>query len=151
MSHNHNSTTCEMNSVITFKYENTCVLIQQWQITSLWQLLISSVFICFLGYFYEYLRYRITIFKDSVKEVGELLLPGINSEVPNFLTHTRISKKNKFKLSLLYGLEVLISLLLMLIFMTYNFWLMCSVVLGAILGNYQFQAGSKDYVKPICH
>ncbi len=40
--------------------------------------------------------------------------------------------------SVLYGAYVCLSLLLMLVFMTYNFWLILATVAGYVLGHYLF-------------
>lgn len=54
------------------------------------------------------------------------------------LLHRRISQQQKATRSIIYAVLVGISFWLMLVFMTYNGFLMISVVIGAGLGHYAF-------------
>ncbi|KDN35859.1 Ctr copper transporter [Tilletiaria anomala UBC 951] len=49
-----------------------------------------------------------------------------------------ISRASQLQRSILYGASVFLSFFLMLVFMTYNFYLIGAIVFGAILGHYLF-------------
>lgn len=54
--------------------------------------------------------------------------------------------------SLIYGLQVFYSFMLMLVFMTYNGWLMVSMTLGAIVGYYKFSSIASPLTQSLaCH
>lgn len=100
--------------LFAWDWRNTCVVFEWWHIKTFPQFLLSFVVIVSLGALYEYL-------KDVVGEweVNQLQ-----------------SNRLKFKRSIFYGLQVFFSFWLMLVFMTYNGWLMIAVALGASVGNY---------------
>lgn len=135
------SDSCSMNMLFTWSYKNTCVVFRWWHIRKLSDMLLSFIAIMFLGYLYEYLRYY--IFKSQANRAG----------VTN--TSSSSHRKNKFYNSCWYGLQVGYSFMLMLVFMTYNGWLMIAVVLGAIWGHYSWGTRIKPLADEIpalaCH
>lgn len=100
--------------LFTWDWKNTCVVFQWWHIKTYSHFLVSFVAIAALAASYEYLK--------EVIDRWEI----------NVLQSSRI----KVKRSLLYGVQVFFSFWLMLVFMTYNGWLMIAVALGASIGNY---------------
>ncbi|QLL30266.1 hypothetical protein HG536_0A00830 [Torulaspora globosa] len=148
MSHGHgdmdmgDSDSCSMNMLFTWSYKNTCVIFRWWHIKTIYDLFLSFLAILFLSYLYEYLRYYIY---KSQQNHG--VLPG-NSSSPE-------RRRNKLYQSCWYGLQVGFSFMLMLVFMTYNGWLMIAVVLGATWGHYSWGARVKSATDEIpsmaCH
>ena len=53
--------------------------------------------------------------------------------------------------SILYGAQNFYAFMIMLLFMTYNGWVMVSVAVGAAMGYYLFGEGGKVYKETACH
>lgn len=134
---------CSMNMLFTWNYKNTCVVFRWWHIRKLSDMLLSFLVILALGYLYEYMRYY--IYKSQANR-GSSLTSGTNNT-----DHRR----NKLYSSCWYGLQVGYSFMLMLVFMTYNGWLMIAVVLGATWGHYSWGSRVKPLAEDIpsmaCH
>ncbi|CCK70344.1 low-affinity Cu transporter KNAG_0E00760 [Huiozyma naganishii CBS 8797] len=124
MPHEMPEGSCSMNMSFTWSYMNTCVIFHWWRITSLPGLLLSCLFLVQFSVLYEYMKYR---------------LRSKNSRMA----------RNKGRRSVFYGVQVGFSFLLMLVFMTYNGWLMLSVVVGAILGHYYFEPQQLESSGPL--
>ncbi|CAI4968459.1 ANM_HP_G0076580.mRNA.1.CDS.1 [Saccharomyces cerevisiae] len=118
--------TCSMNMLFSWSYKNTCVVFEWWHIKTLPGLILSCLAIFGLAYIYEYLKY--CVHKRQLSQ--RVLLPNRSL--------TKINQADKVSNSILYGLQVGFSFMLMLVFMTYNGWLMLAVVCGAIWGNYSW-------------
>ncbi|CAL9731466.1 copper transport protein Ctr2p [Monosporozyma unispora] len=111
---------CSMNMSFTWSYHNTCIIFNWWKIKNLTGLILSCLTLILISISYEWFRYRLQVYNSKLTNVSRLN--------PNQRAHS----------SVLYGVQVGFSFMLMLVFMTYNGWLMLSVVVGAILGHYIF-------------
>lgn len=111
---------CSMNMSFTWSYKNLCIIFGWWQIKTTMGLILSCLTLTLISITYEWFRYRLQIYNRGKSLQGN---------------HQRNSR---IYASVLYGIQVAFSFLLMLVFMTYNGWLMISVILGAILGHYWF-------------
>ncbi|KAG8872006.1 hypothetical protein FRC20_009905 [Serendipita sp. 405] len=162
--HNHGSMDamderCWMSMLWNTNIINTCIVFRQWHIHSHLQFVLSFLAIMALGCGYEYLRdvqrrvdHKIAVQLVNsgkgknvvsgstsrgrialVEEDGqdELMLLSLKAdsgiEVPFWSRVLRAS---------LYGASVFVSFFLMLVFMTYNGYLILATVLGAALGHY---------------
>ncbi|CCD24003.1 low-affinity Cu transporter NDAI_0C03430 [Naumovozyma dairenensis CBS 421] len=114
---------CSMNMLFSWSYKNTCVVFKWWHIRSFFGLIISCLSIMTLSYLYEYFKYRLNSYEEN-----ELKR---NSNAVN-------TRKFKLHTSIWYAVQVGFSFMLMLVFMTYNGWLMLAVVFGAFLGHYSW-------------
>jgi len=118
---------------------DTCVIFQSWHIRTQFGFFLSFIAIVLLGILYERLRntQRLLDIKISASLVGErresaenqlLLTTGPKQyAVPPF---------HRVQRAALYGVSTFLSFFLMLVFMTYNAYLIGAVVLGAIIGHY---------------
>ncbi|SCU90063.1 LADA_0F01574g1_1 [Lachancea dasiensis] len=123
---------CSMNMLFTWNYKNTCVVFKWWHIRNVWHLLVSMAAIAILAYLYEYLKYY------STKSVA-----------PH---STNAGRTMKLKKAVWYGASVGFSFMLMLVFMTYNGWLMLAVVFGAAWGHYAWAGLSESSARTLaCH
>lgn len=144
MNHDHGDMdmgddTCSMNMVFTWSYKNTCVIFRWWHLKKLSDLVLSFLAIAFLAYLYEYLKYYIS--KVQINRSG-------------IVTPNNTSRNYRVYNSCWYGLQVGYSFMIMLVFMTYNGWLMLAVVLGAIWGHYSWGSRvrpSSDEPSLACH
>lgn len=110
--HSHDDS-CAMNMSFTWSYHNTCIIFSWWRLTSLPGLIMTCLILSCLSIFYEWFKLRLHLYSTSHK--SQNLIKSIG-----------------------YGLQVAFSFIIMLVFMTYNGWLMGSVVGGAIIGHYYF-------------
>jgi len=155
---------CAMHMLWNTQIINTCVVFPQWHITSYASFIISLVVVAGLGVLFEYLRAsqraldtRIALLlRGARRNSGRPISPptastdrdGELGESEGLIT-THPSQRHGQKLyavppvariarALLYALMAFLSFFLMLIFMTYNAYLILAVVAGAGLGHYIF-------------
>lgn len=126
--HGGSDSTCTMHTALTWSYKDTCVLFSSWHIKKPIDLVVSMFAIMVLAYFYEYLKYYIYKFQLNQSSTS----------------NTGGQRRYNLAKSVWYGVQVGFSFMLMLIFMTYNGWLMLSVVAGAIWGNYHWGSRVKS-------
>ncbi|THU85707.1 Ctr copper transporter [Dendrothele bispora CBS 962.96] len=148
---------CSMNMLWNTQIVDTCIVFPSWHIRSNADFVLSFFIIIALGVFYEYLR---VIQKNVDQRIASSLTKGKRRErnarsrsispteqveaqgllsggvkpagsvpVPPFYRVVR---------AVLYGLTVFLSFFLMLVFMTYNAYLILAVVVGAAIGHYIF-------------
>ncbi|CAI8501130.1 unnamed protein product [Hanseniaspora opuntiae] len=128
---------CSMAMLFTWNYKNTCVISSKWHIKTKFHMFLSCVVIFLSSYFYEYFKFKFNQYK---------LQKSISSETEESKRKTRQHE------SFLYGLQVFYSFMLMLVFMTYNGWLMLSMTLGAIFGYYKYSSNSSSLTASLaCH
>ncbi|KAI7858885.1 Ctr copper transporter family-domain-containing protein [Circinella umbellata] len=135
---------CSMDMLFNWNVEDVCVVFEWWHIHSNIGLFLSCLVVFGIAVCYELLRAKaneldqtwyVRKVNDNDAELGDeetdrLLRPETTS------TPVRISKKQGVLRSSIYAILVAISFWLMLVFMTYNGYLMIAVVLGAGVGHY---------------
>ncbi|CCE64330.1 hypothetical protein TPHA_0H01220 [Tetrapisispora phaffii CBS 4417] len=121
--------TCSMNMIFTWDYKNVCVVFKWWHIRTTLDLVLSILAIAFLCYVYEFL-------KQFIHKKQLYYNSTLNLNVNN--TGSKLEKRIKLMNSCYYGLQVTFSFMIMLIFMTYNGWLMLAILFGTIWGNYSW-------------
>ncbi|KIK02672.1 hypothetical protein K443DRAFT_677401 [Laccaria amethystina LaAM-08-1] len=158
---------CSMNMLWNTDIINTCVVFRSWHIHTHTQFVLSLLAIILLGVFYEYLRVvqrgldrRIALGLSAAKAgkirvqsrgsspasegaegLDDPLLGGRNGRVVrSALNGTPVPPVSRALRAALYGATVFLSFFLMLVFMTYNAYLITAVVVGAALGHYIFGA-----------
>ncbi|PAV18885.1 Ctr copper transporter [Pyrrhoderma noxium] len=135
---------CSMNMLWNTQIIDTCVVFPQWHIRSHYGFFLSFLAIVALGIFYEWLRASARTFDRRVAlKFVDGKGKGRNSStfhVPHFDRALR---------AILYGATVFLSFFLMLVFMTYNAYLILAVVLGAAIGHYYL--GGEMNVDAVLH
>ncbi|KAG1900590.1 copper transporter [Suillus fuscotomentosus] len=151
---------CSMHMLWNTQIIDTCVVFSQWHIRSNLQFFFSFLAIVALGMLYEYLR---VFSRDFDKRIAvkvriqnarrtPLTASGRSSskrhdddtKKTGLLNGSRVTKKQGFAVpplyramrAVLYGASVGLSFFLMLVFMTYNAYLIFAVILGAGAGHY---------------
>ncbi|KAJ3778618.1 copper transporter [Lentinula raphanica] len=139
---------------------DTCIVFRSWHISTNTAFGSSCLAIVALGVLYEYLRVvqksvdtriALSLVKDKRRNRSRSSSGRNTPELPleeEGLLSGRVFKANvtgvpvplpsRIARSLLYGISVFLSFFLMLVFMTYNAYLILSVVLGAALGHFIF-------------
>ncbi|KAI1913149.1 copper transpport protein [Ophidiomyces ophidiicola] len=128
---------CSMNMLFTWSTKNLCLVFRQWRITGPISLLLSLVAVILLTAGYEAVREMTRRYETKGARAfvsGPTSARNINNE--------HIARRNKIVLAVLYGIQVFYSFFIMLLFMTYNGWVMIAVGIGAALGYLTFGAGS---------
>ncbi|KAJ7680646.1 Ctr copper transporter family-domain-containing protein [Mycena polygramma] len=149
---------CSMNMLWNTQIIDTCIVFRSWHVSSKAMFVGSCIAIVALGVFYEYLRAfqksldtRIAL---SLVESGKGKRPASRSgrsspdEDAGLLTGRRLFKIASTGTPVpvllralragLYGATVFLSFFLMLVFMTYNAYLIFATVFGAALGHFIF-------------
>ncbi|KAJ2236265.1 copper transpport protein [Coemansia sp. RSA 1722] len=140
---------CAMNMSLNWSTDNVCVLFDFWRVNSGTSLLFSVAAVFFLGYMYELLRTRVRQWEQSMAPTGISLSAGAESPLVGSST---VPTSVRWKRALFYGLLVAYSYLLMLIFMTYNGYLMLAVIGGTVAGHYSYSTDSWGAVRGAsCH
>jgi len=148
---------CKMNMLWNTDIIDTCIIFRSWHVSSISFFIGSCISIVLLGIFYEYLR----VFQRKIDCRAALMLKSKGKGKPTSgrnspedsedsglltgrkllrgsLTGTPVPPIIRISRALLYGVTVFLSFFLMLIFMTYNAYLIAAVVIGASLGHYIF-------------
>jgi len=151
---------CKMNMLWNTDIIDTCIIFRSWHVSSISFFIASCISIVLLCIFYEYLRvfqrkmdYRIALSLQA-KRKGKLQVSSSGRNSPEdsedsalltgrkllrtSLTGTPVPPITRALRAALYGATVFLSFFLMLIFMTYNAYLIAAVVIGASLGHYIF-------------
>ncbi|KAJ7785116.1 Ctr copper transporter [Mycena maculata] len=142
---------CSMNMLWNTQIVDTCIIFRSWHISSTATFLLSCAAIMSLAVFYEGLRAfqkrldtRIALeLANAAPTTGTIRLP--DAEDADLLTERRIPDAGtpvplfqRLLRATLYGISVFLSFFLMLVFMTYNAYLILATVLGAALGHFLF-------------
>ncbi|XP_032666199.1 high affinity copper uptake protein 1 isoform X2 [Odontomachus brunneus] len=119
------------------------VLFDNWRITSIGGLVGSMIGIVIMAALYEGLKYyREYLFWKTYNSLQyrSVTVPSeknVVAEDNRVVQPTMLSWMHFFQ-TLLHIVQIVLSYFLMLIFMTYNVWLCCAVVLGAAIGYFLF-------------
>ncbi|KAJ2410567.1 copper transpport protein [Coemansia sp. RSA 2530] len=140
---------CAMNMALNWSTENVCVLFDFWRVNSSTSLVLTCAAVFLLGYLYELARTRVRGWEKSLAPSGTVV--SADSGTP-LVGPTAIRNATRWKRALFYGLLVAYSYSLMLIFMTYNGFLILAVFGGAVAGHYAYSSDEWGSVRGAnCH
>jgi len=154
---------CKMNMLWNTDIIDTCIVFRSWHITSKAAFIYSCFAIVALCILYEYLRgfqrtldYRIAVSLSKGKRRSRSSGPGnsgrsspagqgnleetglLSGQKRTSASGTPVPPVSRALRAGVYGATVFLSFFLMLVFMTYNAYLIASVVIGAAVGHYIF-------------
>ncbi|KAI9456571.1 copper transporter [Lactarius psammicola] len=154
---------CSMHMLWNTQIEDTCIVFKQWHISSRFVFALSFLAIIVISLGYEYLREyqrmvdrRIALALSRSRARGkgsvsgrstpeqsgpEVEEAGLLSGSLKVSTCTPVPLYPRILRATLYGAQVFVSFFLMLVFMTYNAYLILAVVIGASIGHFVFGAG----------
>ncbi|KAF9934057.1 hypothetical protein FBU30_003567 [Linnemannia zychae] len=155
---------CSMNMLFNWSTEGLCVIFESWKINSVFSLLVSCIIIIGLSASYEMLRaysrnYDARLLEGANKRrnsrdshghenISEDETPLLSGRPNNI----RLSIQQRLVRAFLYMAQVFVGFFLMLIFMTYNAYLMAATVIGAGVGFFYFGDDSLSSSKALsCH
>ncbi|KAG9532000.1 Ctr copper transporter, partial [Aureobasidium melanogenum] len=132
---------CNMNMLFTWDTNNLCIVFKSWRITSTMSLIWSLLGVMLLTAGYELVREMSRRYEAKVqREIDDM---------PRRSAADAYAKSKTIKAAL-YAIQVFYSFFIMLLFMTYNGWIMLSVAVGAFVGYLVF--GNSTVTKSAaCH
>ena len=146
---------CNMNMLFTWYPTNLCIVFRQWHIRSTAGLIISLIAVVAIGAGYEALREAIRRYEHSVNKRVEATPSDPDTETTPFLSagqnRVQASKKAHLVKAVLYGVQNFYAFMIMLIFMTYNGWVMIAVSFGAFVGYLLFGGSTPVTKETACH
>ncbi|RYO29512.1 hypothetical protein AA0113_g12042 [Alternaria arborescens] len=139
---------CNMNMLFTWDTTDLCIVFPSWHISGTGSLIFSLLAVVLLTAGYEAIReisrryeaYSKGIMegpRDDADESSSLLGPGRNGGVGR-----SAEQQMKIIKAVLYAVQVFYSFFIMLLFMTYNGWIMLAVAVGAFVGYLMFSQSS---------
>ncbi|KAI9502891.1 Ctr copper transporter family-domain-containing protein [Coemansia spiralis] len=143
---------CAMNMSLNWSTENVCVLFNFWRINSTTSLVFTCAAVFLLGYLYEFSRARIRTWERSLLAGTDNTSSSTDSSMLLPRGIASISNSVRRKRAVYYGLMVAYSYSLMLIFMTYNGYLILAIIGGAVAGHYVYSIDELGFVRGAnCH
>ncbi|KAF2146605.1 uncharacterized protein K452DRAFT_304555 [Aplosporella prunicola CBS 121167] len=154
---------CNMNMLFTWDTTDLCIVFRQWHIGSAFGLVVSLLAVAALAAGYELVReltrrYEASVAaQQSAKTAGSPGIPSSDEHESSSLLSSgrgnwtaRDEKRAKTVKAALYAVQVFYSFFIMLLFMTYNGWVMLAVAVGAFFGYLLF-GGSSATKTVACH
>ncbi|PHH86943.1 hypothetical protein CDD83_9558 [Cordyceps sp. RAO-2017] len=144
MDHGHmgHDDMCSMNMLFTWDTTNLCIVFRQWHVRSTAALVFSLVAVVLLAMLYEALRALSRRYEASQNR-RIACMPR--------QTQQQAGQRAHVIKALLYALQNFYAFMLMLIFMTYNGWVMIAVSLGAFFGYLLFGQTTSATKDNACH
>ncbi|KAL9093720.1 MAG: hypothetical protein Q9159_000021 [Coniocarpon cinnabarinum] len=138
--------------VFNWSTENLCIIFPSWRITSTLSLLLSLLAIVLLSAGYEAVRDLAQRYDAATAPFSKLSDDEArNGGIPPALIPSRRGGRKSVKAAL-YAVQVFYSFFIMLLFMTYNGFVMGAVTLGAFVGFMVFgKEGAGSSKSVACH
>ncbi|KIH86999.1 solute carrier family 31 (copper transporter), member 1 [Sporothrix brasiliensis 5110] len=133
---------CTMNMLFTWDTNNLCIVFRWWHIRTTPGLILSLLAVVALGAGYEALR-------EGIRRY-EMVLAKRAEAVPR-QAQVDVNKRAHVTKAVLYGIQNFYAFMIMLVFMTYNGWVMLSVSIGAFVGYLLFGGATPVVKETACH
>ncbi|KAI1390193.1 Ctr copper transporter family protein [Hypoxylon trugodes] len=155
MGHGDMPQMCSMNMLFTWDTTNLCIIFRQWHIRGTASLVFSLLAIIAISAGYEALREGIRRYEASISTKQDISPSEPNTESTTLLgvgrNSSSIGQRDHIIKAILYGVQNFYAFMIMLLFMTYNGFVMFSVAIGAGLGYYFFGSHTKATKETACH
>ncbi|EME79429.1 uncharacterized protein MYCFIDRAFT_34933 [Pseudocercospora fijiensis CIRAD86] len=152
MDHGDMGSMCSMNMLFTWNTKNLCVVFEGWRVTGVWSLIYTILAVIALTAGYEAVREASRRFElQHARKIeglhhssGSIPTPNERSSLLGLAGNSVAAEEKKGKTikAVLYGVQVFYSFFIMLLFMTYNGWIMIAVGVGATIGYMLFSESS---------
>ncbi|RDW74010.1 CTR2 long splice variant [Coleophoma crateriformis] len=133
---------CNMNMLFTWDTTNLCLVFRWWHIRSNAGLVLSLLAVVAITAGYEAVR--------SASRKYETWVAKRQDSVPR-RNQVEVTKRAHIIKALLYAFQNFYAFMLMLLFMTYNGWVMIAVAVGAFLGFIVFGNNTSSTKDGACH
>ncbi|KXT15056.1 hypothetical protein AC579_1496 [Pseudocercospora musae] len=160
MGHGDMGSMCSMNMLFTWDTKNLCVVFEGWRVTGVWSLVYTLLAVIALTAGYEAVREASRRFEaQHARKVenlhhssGSISATNERSSLLGLAGNSVAAEEKKGKTikAVLYGIQVFYSFFIMLLFMTYNGWIMIAVGVGATIG-YSLFSESSATKSAACH
>jgi copper transporter 1 len=149
---------CSMSMLFTWDTTNLCIIFKWWHVRSTLGLVASLLAVVALGVGFEAMRAVSRRYELAV-ERRVAGAPSPRNEPPAETTpflwtgraRPEISRAAHVTKAVLYAVQNFYAFMLMLVFMTYNGWVMVAVSLGAFLGYLLFGESTSATKDNACH
>ncbi|KAH9223023.1 Ctr copper transporter, partial [Leptodontidium sp. 2 PMI_412] len=125
---------CDMNMLFTWDTTNLCIVFKWWHIRTTAGLLFSLLAVVALTAAYEAIRSASRRYEEYVtKKTEETPIGAVTERTPFLWTgrnQVEVSQKAHVVKAVLYAVQTFYAFMLMLLFMTYNGWVMVAVGIG---------------------
>ncbi|KAI0470127.1 Ctr copper transporter family-domain-containing protein [Xylaria cf. heliscus] len=170
---------CNMNMLFTWDTTNLCIVFRQWHVTGRASLIFSLLAIVAICAGYEALRegtrkYELWLSnkeaaynryqdnaaatrdheqgQDQVAETTPFLgIERIGGGGAGGTSESPVGQRARIVKAVLYGVQNFYAFMIMLLFMTYNGYVMVAVAVGAGLGYYLFGSHTRATKETACH
>ncbi|KAJ5032487.1 uncharacterized protein L3040_009090 [Drepanopeziza brunnea f. sp. 'multigermtubi'] len=148
---------CNMNMLFTWDTTNLCLVFRWWHIRSTGGLLISLLAVVGLTAFYEAIRSASRRYENIVaRKTGEAPqdVEAVTERTPFLWTgrnQVEVNRQAHVIKALLYALQTFYAFMLMLLFMTYNGWVMAAMAVGSFVGYLVFGNNTSATKDTACH
>ncbi|CAA9957615.1 hypothetical protein P3342_001458 [Pyrenophora teres f. teres] len=126
---------CNMNMLFTWDTTDLCIVFPSWHVSGTGSLIFWLVAIVLMTAGYEAVREMSRRYESYAKQTTE----GSRGRNANA---GRNEQQTKMIKAMLYAVQVFYSFFIMLLFMTYNGWVMLAVTVGAFVGYLMFSQSS---------
>ncbi|KAJ4409070.1 copper transpport protein [Didymella pomorum] len=137
MDHGHK---CNMNMLFTWDTTDLCIVFRSWHVSGTFSLIVALIGIILLTAGYEAVREASRRYEAHSNKALEGRRGGDDLRGRN--AGGNAEQQAKLVKAALYAVQVFYSFFIMLLFMTYNGWIMLAVAVGAFVGYLLFANGS---------
>lgn len=145
---------CSMSMLFTWDTTNLCIVFRQWHVRSTTSLLFSLLAVVLIAVGYEAIRALSRRYEDTLAKRVQALPSGTVTETTPMLSgqnQGQADQRAHIIKAVLYALQNFYAFMLMLVFMTYNGWVMIAVTLGAFIGYVTFGQKTSATKDNACH
>ncbi|KAI8947462.1 Ctr copper transporter family-domain-containing protein [Xylaria longipes] len=160
---------CNMNMLFTWDTTNLCIVFRQWHVTGRASLIFSLLAIVAICAGYEALRegtrkYELWLSNKEVAYNSSRARNGRHDEEryqdnaaanhdyeQGHSSEPPLGQRARILKAVLYGVQNFYAFMIMLLFMTYNGYVMIAVAVGAGLGYYLFGSRTRATKETACH
>jgi len=146
---------CSMAMLFTWNTKNVCIIFHWWHIRNTFTLILSLLAVVALTAGYEAIRSGSRRYEAWVEKKSTGITLGDDTENTPFIWSGRnqveVSKRAHVIKAALYALQNFYAFMLMLLFMTYNGWIMLAVGVGSFVGFLLFGTNTSASKETACH
>jgi len=133
---------CTMNMLFTWNTEHLCIVFKWWHIRGPTSLIFSLLAVVLLGAGYEAIRSGSRRYEQWVNKRQDEVTRRNQVEV---------TKRAHIIKAILYAVQNFYAFMLMLVFMTYNGWVMIALSIGTFVGYLFFGTNTSSTKDTACH
>jgi len=137
---------CQMSMLFTWSTKDLCLVFRSWHVHNTTTLILSLFAVIALSAGYEFVRDLARRYEARVDGSLSIRRAGIAAGTDEV---ERRRRSGRFGKAVFYGVQVFYSFFIMLLFMTYNGWVMISVAIGSAIGYTLWGSGAAKSVA--CH